>query len=177
MTRTGYHCDVSGRPETSLPASFQLEYLAFRQLHHATYLEYAFIRTGNRMRAVRCVETVFGRLCATWHDALRGCPAGRAWAMLREHASHLTDCSKGHSWAMHCLLDERQADVMLLHRRLSLTIEEAADVMGMENYTVRSLLWTAEAALRALPSCVAPLFVDTLYEPGARGAEAAHGRR
>lgn len=173
MTGGGHDCEVESGAETNLPDSFRLEYLAFRQLHYDTYVDYAQVRTRSRVRAVRCVENVFDRLCASWHDVLRGSPASRAWELLSEQAGCLSDCSMGHSWPIHCLLEDRQADAVLLHQRLCLSVEEAANLMGVPDYTVRSLLRTADRALRALPSCVAPLCADVLYGHGAQGVEAA----
>ncbi|MFC3352094.1 sigma-70 region 4 domain-containing protein [Streptomyces echinoruber] len=156
-----------------MPDRFRLEYFAFRQLHHDAYLDYAQVRTGSRVRAVRCVETVFDRLRDIWQAALRGSPAAQAWGMLHEQANCHSDCGAGHVWPIHCLLEGRQADVVLLHRRLRLSVEEAADLMGVPDYTVRGLLRSADRALHALPPCVAPVFTDALYGRGAHGASAA----
>ncbi len=177
MTRIGQCSEPCCGSRASLPTSFRLEYVAFRQLHHDAYLNYAHIRIGSWTRAVRCVESVFDSLCYNWQAALRGCPASRAWNLLSEQADQLSDCGTGHRWTVHCLLEGKQADVVLLHRRLRLSVEEAADLMGLPDYAVRGLLLTADRALCALPRCVAGVFTDALYAPRAHVARTAHQPR
>ncbi|SFY51989.1 sigma factor-like helix-turn-helix DNA-binding protein [Streptomyces sp. F-1] len=180
MKRTRHGSELAAEPEPGLPARFRLEYCAFRQLHHETYTDYALIRTGNWVRAVHCVEDVFEQLCDTWQSVLQGAPAAQAWEMLSERVRCHSGCSAGHAWPLHCLLEDRQADVVLLRRRLRLSVDETAALMGVPDYTVRSLLRSADRALRALPSCVAPLFTDALFThdaPGAHGAGTAHWPR
>lgn len=178
MTRVPTHpADPFGGPETGLPTRFRLEYLAFRELHREAYLEYAHIRTGSRKQASHCVDNVFDRLRPAWHIVLRGCPAAAAWDLLREEVGHLADCAPGHGWRVHCLLEGRQADVVLLHRRMNLSVNETSHLMGVPAHTVRGLLRGADRALQALPPCLAALFTDALRSTGAHPADAAHQPR
>ncbi|WP_371792954.1 hypothetical protein OG285_31980 [Streptomyces sp. NBC_01471] len=139
-----------------MPAAFCLEYSAFRDLHLDWYLRYAYVRTGEWTRAAHCVEAALDDLSAGWATALRSaCPAARAWQMLRDQAGEQTTCAEGHSWSIHCLLHDAQADTVLLHHRLGLSIKQTAGLMGVDEHAVRALLRSAERALDALPLCVA----------------------
>ncbi|MER5973643.1 hypothetical protein ABT112_28640 [Streptomyces sp. NPDC002055] len=139
-----------------MPAAFCLEYTAFRELHLDWYLRYAYVRVGEWTRATHCVEAVFDALSAGWATALRSaCPAARAWQLLRDQAGERTTCAEGHSWSVHCLLHDAQADTVLLHHRLGLSITQAADLMGLDDHAVRALLRSAERAIEGLPPCVA----------------------
>ncbi|WP_159041631.1 hypothetical protein [Streptomyces sp. WM4235] len=144
------------RAGARMPAAFCLEYTAFRELHLDWYLRYAHVRTGEWTRANRCVEAVFDALSASWATALRSaCPAARAWQLLRDQAGERTTCSEGHGWSVHCLLNDAQADTLLLHHRLGLPITRTADLMGLDIHAVRALLRSAERAIEGLPPCVA----------------------
>lgn len=137
------------------PTAYGLEYAAFRELHEDVYVRYAHIRTDNSTRASRCVEAVFDTLCTRWPATLSSdCPAARAWFLLREQAGRHTDCTAGHAWSVHCLLPDPQADTVLLHCQLGLSVAQTADLMGVPDHTVRALLRGAQRALRSLPHCV-----------------------
>lgn len=139
-----------------MPNAFCLEYSAFRDLHLGWYLRYAYVRTGEWTRATHCVEAVFDTLSTCWAAALRSdCPSARAWQLLRDYASEQTVCTEGHSWSVHCLLHHAEADTVLLHHRLGLSVAHAADLMGLPHYAVRALLRSAERALEEFPPCVA----------------------
>ncbi|GAU71084.1 hypothetical protein SSP35_27_00050 [Streptomyces sp. NBRC 110611] len=137
------------------PTGFRLAYTAFRQLHHDVYLRYASVRTEDWHRAKQCVDAVFETLSTVWPATLRSdCPAARAWCLLRHEAAARACCRPGQTWRIHCLLEDPQADVVLLHDRLGLPVAQVAVLMGIDDYTVRALLRTAERSLRAIPSCV-----------------------
>ncbi|MFE1199569.1 hypothetical protein ACFW6E_43845 [Streptomyces olivaceoviridis] len=139
-----------------MPNAFCLEYAAFRDLHLDWYLRYAYVRTGEWTRATHCVEAVFDALSARWVDALRSdCPAAQAWQLLRDYASERTVCTERHRWSIHCLLHDAQADTVLLHHRLGLSVAHTADLMGLHNHSVRALLRSAQRALEQFPPCVA----------------------
>ncbi|MFJ8676353.1 hypothetical protein [Streptomyces sp. NPDC093589] len=135
--------------------AFFLEYTAFRELHLDWYLRYAYVRTGEWTRATHCVEAAFDALSSGWTTVLRSeCPAARAWQLLREQAGERTTCSEGHSWSVHCLLRDAQADTVLLHHHLGLSIKQTAGLMGIDDHAVRALLRSAERAIEQFPPCV-----------------------
>jgi DNA-directed RNA polymerase specialized sigma24 family protein len=134
-----------------------IEYAAFRQLNYAAYLDYACIRTGNRERAMRCVDIALDTLWVTWNAALRDSPAARGWELLREQVDDVPICNTAHDWTAHCILPTDQADAILLHRKLGLTVAGTAELMGMPDYAVRALLRTGDRMLSELPSCLGRL--------------------
>ncbi|MFJ4800793.1 hypothetical protein [Streptomyces murinus] len=139
-----------------MPNAFCLEYDAFCELHLDWYLRYAYVRTGEWTCATNCVEAVFDTLSAGWVDALRSdCLAAQAWKLLRDYARERTVCTEGHSWNIHCVLHDAQADTVLLHHRLGLSVAHTADLMGLHDHSVRALLRSAQRALEEIPRCVA----------------------
>ncbi|MFG2767439.1 hypothetical protein [Streptomyces rubiginosohelvolus] len=145
------------RAGVPMPAAFGLEYTAFRELHLDWYLRYAYVRTGEWTRATHCVEAAFDALRAGWATALRSaCPAARAWQLLRDQTGERTTCAEGHTWSIHCLLRDAQADTILLHHRLGLSVKQTAGLMGIDDHAVRALLRSAERTLEEFPACVSP---------------------
>lgn len=160
-----------------MPAAFCLEYAAFRELHLDWYLRYAYVRTGEWTRATHCVEAAFDALSAGWTTVLRSaCPAARAWQLLRDQAGERTTCAEGHNWSVHCLLRDAQADTVLLHHRLDLSIKQTAGLMGIDDHTVRALLRSAERALEAFPPCVTPRLHAACSTPAHDADPCAPGR-
>ncbi|GAA2939981.1 hypothetical protein GCM10010446_26720 [Streptomyces enissocaesilis] len=151
--------DTCGSQSTSC-SGISIEYAAFRQLNYAAYVDYAHVRTGNQETAMRCADITFDKLWTIWQTALRESPAARGWELLREQVEDLSTCSSGHDWTAHCLLQADNADAILLHRRLGLSVTEAAGLMGLPDYAVRGLLRTSDRMLGALPPCLAPLVAE-----------------
>ncbi|MFI0260585.1 hypothetical protein ACH4OW_16295 [Streptomyces sp. NPDC017056] len=140
----------------STPMCFRLEYMAFRQMHHGPYLHYARVRTGDRAQAEQCVVAAFDALSTHWPMALRSnCPAAVAWSLLSREVDGRANCRARHAWSVHCLLEAAQADTVLLHHHLGLSVDKTAALMGLPDYAVRSLLRSAERVLEALPACMA----------------------
>lgn len=139
-----------------LPAVSTLEFMAFRQIHQEAYCRYALARTGDERTADESVCAAFDDLAAQWPMALSSaCAAATAWEILGDAVACHTECVTAATWAGHCLLERAQADVVLLHRRLGLTVKQAAALMGLGDHVVRALLRTAERALRAMPFSIA----------------------
>ncbi|MFC4328109.1 hypothetical protein ACFPC0_09725 [Streptomyces andamanensis] len=158
--------------EGRTPDDFGLEYAAFRDLHLDWYLRYAYVRTGEWTKATDCVEAVFDALSAGWAEALRSdCPAAQAWQLLRDYAGERTVCTEGHSWSIHCLLHEAQADTVLLHHRLGLSVARTADLMGLRDHAVRALLCSAQRALADFPPCIASRLRTTRSATARGGAQ------
>ncbi|WP_052286679.1 sigma-70 region 4 domain-containing protein [Streptomyces sp. 769] len=155
MTTSRLRSQLPATTARCRPTGFRLAYTAFRQLHHDIYLRYASVRTEDWNRANQCVDAVFEELSTGWPAALRSnCPAARAWFLLRQEAAVRARCRPGQTWRIHCLLEESQADVVLLHIRLGLPVAEVAALMGVDDCAVRALLRAAERSLQAIPACV-----------------------
>lgn len=154
------------------PLAFSLEYDAFRELHLDVYLRYARVRTGEWGRATRCVSSALESLRLCWTTILRSDrPAARAWKLLSEQADELSTCSQGHGWNLHCLLQTEHADAVLLHRRLGLSVERTAGLMGLDKYALRALLKSADRDLDKVPRCLAP----QVHPPSGGGARNGRG--
>ncbi|MFJ2175880.1 hypothetical protein ACIOHE_23685 [Streptomyces sp. NPDC087851] len=177
MSRTSSQLPWPPLTTGTMPAAFCLEYTAFRELHLDGYLRYAYVRTGEWTHATQCVEAVFDALSAGWATALRSDrPTARAWQLLRDHAGERTTCAEGHSWIIHCLLHEAQADTVLLHHHLELSVTQTAALMGLDDHAVRALLRSAERALAELPPCVASRLRTAPAHAGALRAQGSISR-
>ncbi|MYW06067.1 hypothetical protein [Streptomyces sp. SID3343] len=102
------------------------------------------------------VDGVFDELAEGWAEFLRGPnPRRRAWEMLRVAVAGVaaarggpdTRESGGRVDALHRVLPSAQADAVLVHYRLGLTLTSAADLMGTEPSAVALDLVLAERAL------------------------------
>ncbi|MEU7040784.1 hypothetical protein [Streptomyces varsoviensis] len=130
------------------PSSSSLEYAAFHELHHASYLRYARLRTGDQATAARAVDAAFAHLASAWPDVLRSaCPAALAWQVLGRTVVTHTDCRRPSALCeIYHRLEDRQADVVLLRRHLGLSGEAAAALMGIDPSLLYALLRVAERA-------------------------------
>ncbi|MFE3205812.1 sigma factor-like helix-turn-helix DNA-binding protein [Embleya sp. NPDC059237] len=137
---------VSGRPATSA-------FVAFRRRHHTPYHRYARTRVEDR-RADTAVDDAFAELAECWDEIMRSAnPAGHAWRVL--HAA-VAAADTGPPQApetardtLHRTLPPDQADAVVLHYRLGMTLTTAADLMGLEVPAVALHLIMAERALPA----------------------------
>lgn len=145
-------------PCRTLPAESRLDYMAFCQLHHDAYLGYVQLRTGDHEAAASIVDAVLAQLGADWHWVLRSpCPAAVAWRLLGWVVDRRCCCCPAHppARAVYGLLDREEADVLLLHRLLGLSVTRTAFVMGVDRITVWARLRAAE---RSLTPCLADHF-------------------
>ncbi|MEU2957168.1 hypothetical protein [Streptomyces xanthochromogenes] len=119
-----------------------VEFQAFCHSRHRPYLAYARTRATAAPMAARWVETAFAELAGLWPRALRtDSPKAVAWYVLGGviAAHHRQDGDLiQHVW------QRRQADAVLLHDRLGLSAESAADLMGICAVDITVLLTSAD---------------------------------
>ncbi|WP_052847681.1 sigma factor-like helix-turn-helix DNA-binding protein [Streptomyces avicenniae] len=127
------------------PARTRLDYQAFRELRHAAYLRFAQARTGDPHAASSLVDAAFIDLAAIWPDVLRSArPAAIAWSVLGRHLAALDGESQAPAAASFgdpfTGPGPRRSDAMLLHQQLGMSVKEAAEVMGIDETSLRLLL-------------------------------------
>ncbi|UKY47837.1 hypothetical protein [Streptomyces inhibens] len=130
-----------------LPADFT----AFCQLHYDVYQHYAHQLVANHDAAVDAVQHALGDLAASWAQALAGHrTAAIAWAALtrRIHQAARTPAGTAAS-ALYGLVPAPEADAVLLHHVVGLSITACADTLGAEEATVTSLLHNFDRRLTA----------------------------
>jgi hypothetical protein len=124
--------------EIGLPTAFA----AFCTRHMDTYIRYTAVRTGDRHAASALVSAVLGDLAMTWMEVLQSpSPSALAWRLLSARTSR--DAT---SAGPHRVLPANQADAVLLHYRLGLSAEQAAEVMGRK---AAEFTWLLKQAVRA----------------------------
>ncbi|MFE7276918.1 hypothetical protein [Streptomyces sp. NPDC057623] len=129
----------------SHPDSFGLEFTAFCETYRDAYLRYALVRIEDQAEAKRCVDTVLDAVGMRWIAVLASaCPAAQVWRELRSEARHRAIGAASRAGRFHAVLRDDQADILLLHRRLSLPVERAAGLMGLAGPDARALLRGAE---------------------------------
>lgn len=127
---------------------FQLEFAAFCETNRAAYLRYAQVRLQDPAEATHCVDAVLGALGRSWPTVLAtDCPAARVWKALRTEAGHRMVSAAARTGRLHAALRDDQADIMLLHHQLRLSIADTARLMGLPDHDARALLRGAERAL------------------------------
>jgi hypothetical protein len=146
----------------NLPAA----YTAFCMLYQDRYLRYTRARVADPGLSRELVETALGSVATNWATVLASHrPAAEAWDIL---GSLIAQAVRGQSAAnicnaVHRVLPPLQADVVILRHRLSLSDEQAADLMGVEEPLVASQLKMAHRTMarRAVPahSAVPPTHV------------------
>ncbi|GGX36515.1 hypothetical protein [Streptomyces noursei] len=140
--------DVIRRHKVARPSLFGLEYAAFCEANRDAYLRYALVRIEDPAEARRCVDAVFDALETSWIAVLASeCPAARVWRDLRAETDHRMIGAAGRRGKFHAVLRDDQADIMLLHRHLRLSVDHAASLMGLAAHDARALLRGAERAL------------------------------
>ncbi|MFE2159923.1 sigma factor-like helix-turn-helix DNA-binding protein [Streptomyces lydicus] len=127
-----------------------LGYTAFRLLYEDVYLTYAERRLGDRQAASGAVLAAFGALSAVWGEVLSSSsPAAIAWQVL-DHAvcAGRPECGTAQGVdALRDVLPAEQADAVLIHRCMGMSVREAAALMGIEESTLAALLRMAERNL------------------------------
>ncbi|MFE2914215.1 RNA polymerase sigma factor [Kitasatospora indigofera] len=166
-------------PYPEWPPSWQISYWAFHQQFRTRYLNWAYLRLGSDADAEEAVDATFDNLTDKWGQMLEMENLnGYAWkilrhrvfdqarargrrespmdaasfdaAMTRQSQDPFADLAEA-MVAFHEIrsLPERQRDVMELCACLEYTTEEAAELMGVERATVRSLKRQARQRLIA----------------------------
>lgn len=125
--------------------SFRLEFAAFCETHRDAYLRYAQVRIEDRAEAVRCVDAVLDAVRTRWVAVLGTArPAAQVWSELRDETGHRMIGVARRAAKFHAVLRDDQADIMLLHRHLMLSVDHAASLMGLADHEARALLRGAE---------------------------------
>ncbi|MER7179494.1 hypothetical protein ABT404_08415 [Streptomyces hyaluromycini] len=126
---------------------------AFCLHYQDRYLSYTRVRVGDPQLSRRLVETALGSVATNWSSLVAShCPAAEAWSILGAlitKAARAGTATKFHN-AVYRSLSPLQADVFVLRHRLSLSDEEAADLMGVEQPLVASQLRMAHRKARQL---------------------------
>ncbi|MFB7919504.1 sigma factor-like helix-turn-helix DNA-binding protein [Streptomyces sp. NPDC056061] len=126
-----------GHGPTAAGSPLPLAYKAFCLRNENRYVQYARARSLEPGRARAVVEAVLQVLVERWPRIISGDrPACEAWGVLVSHvgaaARDLQAADHGHARdAVHKTLPCRQADIVLLRYRLSLSTAETADLMGL----------------------------------------------
>lgn len=136
----------------ALTVCMPLDYTAFCLMNQESYLRYARERLVDPQVAEATVKSALGELATIWPTALRSAStAAVAWRTMAAYVSRArticTPAVRGALDCLHSILPALQADVLILHRQLALSIEETADLMGIEEPTVACYLLTAERRL------------------------------
>ncbi|WP_331733728.1 hypothetical protein OG948_60250 (plasmid) [Embleya sp. NBC_00888] len=116
------------------------------QLHREPWRRYARVRLGDEEEGTRVADDALGRLAGAWDGLMRDAnPTALAWDRLcREVGAHRPT---RHGDRAHRLLPAREADAVVLHYRLGLTLTAAAALMGTDVPEVAARLVLAERRL------------------------------
>lgn len=132
-----------------------LGFRAFCLRNESRYVQYARARSLEPGRARAVVESVLQALVEQWPRIISSDrPASEAWKVLVPHvAAAARDAEQARSGrgrdTMHKALPEKQADVVVLRYRMSLSAAETADLMGLEVPDVTVSLKNGISALLA----------------------------
>ncbi|MFJ8536853.1 hypothetical protein [Streptomyces sp. NPDC093591] len=127
-----------------------VDYTAFCMLYQDRYLRYARARIADPRLSRELVETALGSVATNWAAVLASHrPAAEAWNIL---GSLIAQAVHGQAASTVCnavyrVLPPLQADIIILRHRLSLSDEQAADLMGVEEPLVASQLKMAYRAM------------------------------
>ncbi|MCB5183047.1 hypothetical protein [Streptomyces antimicrobicus] len=109
------------------------------------------MRVEDPLSALRCVEAVLDSLRGRWTAVLGSeCPAAAVWRDLRAETGRRIAGRTGRGGKLHAVLRDDQADIMVLHHHLSMSVDHAASLMGLTDHAARALLRGAERDLDAL---------------------------
>lgn len=115
-------------------------FAAFRERHYEPYLQYAALRIGQYGVAERAVAAAFTELAVSWTVVLGSPgPAAVAWDILHDHIGQALNerfCPRPSTRPARSLHLEAQ----VLHRRLQLSSERVAEVLGIPVADVYGLL-------------------------------------
>lgn len=126
-----------------------LDFAAFCLLHRARWAQYAHLRVGDPVRGERAVQSAVAELATNWADILRGPnPTAGAWRILGRAVTRSPGPAPN---SLHDALPWPQADAVMLHYRLGMTLTATADLMGTDPPEVAAHLVLAE---RSLPTDV-----------------------
>ncbi|WP_328687764.1 hypothetical protein OHA74_54740 [Streptomyces phaeochromogenes] len=137
-----YAVELPARP-SGLVISLPADYTAFCMLYQDRYLRYTRVRVADPGLSRTLVEAALGSVATNWATVLAShCPAAEAWNIL---GSLIAQAVRGHAATESCstvyrVLPLLQADVVILRHRLSLSDQQAADLMGVEEPLVASQL-------------------------------------
>ncbi|MGW2492330.1 hypothetical protein ACWCV9_34695 [Streptomyces sp. NPDC001606] len=115
-------------------------FAAFRERLYEPYLQYSALRIGQYGAAERAVAAAFTELAVSWTKVLGSSgPAAVAWDILHDHidqalGGHLHPCPFGRP------VRSLHLEVQVLHRRLLLSSERIAEVLGIPVEDVCGLL-------------------------------------
>ncbi|MFI1415628.1 hypothetical protein ACH4Y0_37765 [Streptomyces sp. NPDC020707] len=140
---------------TGLIISLPADYTAFCMLYQDRYLRYTRVRVADPGLSRTLVETALGSLATNWTTVLASqCPAAEAWNIL---GSLIAQAVGGHAATKSCttvyrVLPPLQADLVILRHRLSLSDQQAADLMGVDEPMVTSQLRMAHRNMSRQPA-------------------------
>ncbi|MEU5599152.1 hypothetical protein [Streptomyces sp. NPDC020298] len=124
------------RAERAAVAAFA----AFRERHYDPYLQYAALRIGHFGAAERAVAAAFTELAVSWTVVLGSSgPAAVAWAILHDHIDQALD-GQLRSCPFSRPVRSLHLEAQVLHRRLQLSSERVAEVLGIPVEDVWGLL-------------------------------------
>ncbi|MFD3821929.1 hypothetical protein [Streptomyces sp. NPDC058625] len=115
-------------------------FTVFRERHYEPYVQYAALRIGQYGAAERVVAAAFTELAVSWTVALGSAgPAAIAWDILRDHIGQAVGerrrpCPFARS------VQSLQMEAQVLHRRLQLSSERVAEVLGVPVEDICGLL-------------------------------------
>ncbi|MGC0419017.1 hypothetical protein [Embleya sp. AB8] len=131
------------------PARASLDFIAFCLLHRARWAQYAGVRMGDPVRGEWAVRSAVAELATNWADILRGPnPAAGAWRILGRTVTRSRAPARD---TLHDALPWPQADAVVLHYRLGMTLTATAELMGADPPEIAAHLVLAE---RSLPTDV-----------------------
>ncbi|MFD4833229.1 RNA polymerase sigma factor [Streptomyces uncialis] len=157
-------------------ARVPLDFQAFYQTYHRSYLRYALLQVGDEETALDLVEVVFARLLEDWPKVLREASVQRYGFSVLRHviATHLSLARRSRAlvetaafekvrvvvrrqlevmesalglYSAIARLPERQMDVIVLRFVLGYDMSCTAEIMGISTGTVRSHLHSARRRL------------------------------
>ncbi|MGW2658356.1 hypothetical protein ACWC1D_32485 [Streptomyces sp. NPDC001478] len=123
------------------------------QMNEHLYHRYAHARIPDLEAAAATVASTFAEAVSWWPVLLQGPhPAAAVWVLLRRNADEAVRHATRSDLLvnkLYGLLSSRVADAVVLDRKLQLSVESAAGLIGVERSAVAGALLTAK---RSLPS-------------------------
>ncbi len=126
-----------------------LSFSAFCGYRRGAYLDYATLRLGSAGAGRAVVEATFAQLAREWGGVLSSeSPAAMAWGFLKARtASAARSGRHGAQLATRARLPAHHADALSLVHALNLSVDEAADLIGIPRTRLLADLRAAERAL------------------------------
>ncbi|MFI9051543.1 hypothetical protein [Streptomyces sp. NPDC053427] len=133
---------ASRAPDARPLADMPLSYTAFCTLRRDVYIRYASARAGCRRVGQELVQAALRDLATVWLQALQSAsPAAVSWGLLAHRTAAGTRDQGG--GGLHRILPRRQADALVLRYRLGLSMDQAADLMGIGDREMAGVLRSA----------------------------------